>query len=60
MVFKKLGAMFGGGGPDENTLVATRALTFHGLNEYNETTDELDRLQQVYDDAPARHDLATV
>jgi len=52
MVFKKLRAMFGGSGPDENTLVAIRALTVHGLNEYNETTLELDRLQQAYDDAP--------
>ena len=54
MVFKKLSGLFGGGGVDEQTMVAERALTFHGLNEYNETTDEIDRLQQVYNDAPTR------
>ncbi len=54
MVFKKLSGLFGGGGDNEQTMVAKRALTFHGLNEYNETTDELDRLQQVYNDAPTR------
>ncbi len=54
MVFKKLTGLFGGSGVDEKTMVATRALTFHGLNEYNETTHELDRLQQVYNDAPTR------
>ncbi len=54
MVFKKLSGLFGGSGDNEQTMVAKRALTFHGLNEYNETTDELDRLQQVYNDAPTR------
>ena len=54
MVFKKLTGLFGGGGVDEKTMVAIRALTVHGLKEYNETTDELDRLQQVYNDAPTR------
>ena len=54
MVFKKLSSLFGSDGADEQTMVAMRALTFHGLNEYNETTTELDRLQQVYNDAPTR------
>ena len=54
MVFKKLSGIFGGGGNDEKTMVAMRALTFHGLNEYKETADELDRLKQVYDEAPTR------
>ena len=53
MIFKKLTAMFGGGA-DEKTMVAIRALTIHGLNEYNDTTQELDRLQQVYNDVPTR------
>lgn len=52
MVFKKIAGLFGGNDADENTMVETRALTFHGLNEYNETASELDRLQQVYADAP--------
>ena len=54
MVFKKLSGLFGGSDKNEKIMVAQRALAFHGLNEYNETTDEIDRLQQVYNDAPTR------
>jgi len=54
MVFKKLTGLFGGDGVDEKTMVATRALTVHGLKEYNETSDELDRLKTIHNDAPTR------
>ena len=53
MVFKKIAGLFGGNN-DEYTMVATRALTFHGLNEYKETADELGRLRKIYDDAPTK------
>lgn len=59
MVFKKIAGLFGGG-DDEATMVATRALTVHGLNEYNETSQELGRLQQVFDNAPTKAQKADV
>jgi len=54
MVFKKLSGLLGGDGQDEKTMVAIHALTVNGLKEYNETSEELDRLRQVYDEAPSK------
>lgn len=54
MVFKKLAGLLGGSDADEKIMVAERALKVHGLREYNETTEEIDRLQQVYADAPTK------
>ncbi len=59
MVFKKLSALggkvFGGGNSsDENTEIVSRALNFHGLEEYRETTVEVDRILEAIDSAPTR------
>ncbi len=54
MVFKKIASLFSGGNAEEEMQVFSRALTVHGLREYNETTEELDRLNQVYADAPTK------
>jgi predicted component of type VI protein secretion system len=54
MVFKKIAGLFNSGKNDEYIMVATRALTVHGLNEYNETSDELGRLKQVHENAPTK------
>lgn len=60
MVFKKMASLFGGGRAEEEMQVFSRALNVHGLREYNETTEELDRLQQVYSDAPTKSQKADV
>ena len=58
MVFKMISGlgskMFGGDGKDENKAVITRALKVHGLDEYRETTEELERLQVAVDTAQTR------
>ena len=54
MVFKKITGLFGGAGNDEETQVLTRALTVHGLNEYNETAQELKALKKAVKKAPTR------
>ena len=59
MVFKKLSAIgskvFGGGNSsDENTEIVSRALNVLGLEEYRETTVEVDRLIEAIDSAPTR------
>ena len=59
MVFKKLSALggkvFGGGNSsDENKEIVSRALNVHGLEEYRETTIEVERLIEAIDNAPTR------
>ncbi len=60
MVFKKIAGLFGGSSAEEEMQVFSRALTVHGLREYNETTQEIDRLHQAYSDAPTKSQKAEV
>ena len=60
MVFKKIAGLFGGSNAEEEMQVFSRALMVHGLREYNETNQELDRLQQAFSDAPTKSQKADV
>ncbi len=59
MVFGKLsrfgGKLFGSdSSATENTEIVTRALKVHGLEEYRETTIEVERLKKLIEEAPSR------
>ncbi len=59
MVFKKLSALgskvFGGGNSDdENREIVSRAVNVLGLEEYRETTIEVDRLMGAIEKAPTK------
>ncbi len=55
VVFAKFSKLFGSDddSPDDREIV-TRALNVHGLEEYRETTTEVERLKQAIDEAPTR------
>ena len=55
MVFNKISKLFGGGESEsESREIIVRALNVHGLEEYRETTQEVERIQDAIDNAPTR------